>query len=63
LTANCVLPTGATLGPSSFLIGPGRLGETTIVPSIPLVLGDGVSATAVMQTSAISVAAIVERDA
>src|SRR5437762_13570621 len=60
LIANCALRTGATLGPSSFLIGPGRVGDTTIVPSIPLVPADGVSATAVMERSAISVAAAIE---
>ena len=59
LTRNCVLRTGATLGSSSFLIGPGRVGETTIVPSIPLVSGDGV-ATAVMEKSAITVAPTIE---
>jgi hypothetical protein len=61
--ANCASPTGATLGSSSFLIGPGRVGVTTIVPSIPLESGAGVSATAIMQASAISAAAIKENDA
>ena len=37
LTRNGVLRTGAILGPS-FVIGPGRMGETEIVPSIPLVV-------------------------
>jgi hypothetical protein len=59
LIANCALRTGATLGPSSFLIGPGRVGEATIVPSIPLVPGGGV-ATAVMEKSAMSVAPTIE---
>src|SRR3954454_3550615 len=60
-TANCELPTGATLGPSSLKIGPGRLGETRIVPSIPLGLGEGISARIVMQT--ITVAAILKSQA
>jgi len=36
-----MFPAGAMLG-SSFLIGPGRLGETRITPSIPLGTGVGV---------------------
>lgn len=51
---NRVLRTGATLGPSSFMIGPGRTGETTIVPSMPLVVGGGVSAMAAIEQRAIS---------
>jgi len=45
------------------VIGPGRLGETRTVPFIPLVPGDGVSAPAVIAKSAMSVAAVIEKDA
>jgi hypothetical protein len=37
------------------------MGETRIVPSIPLVPGGGVSATVVTEMSAITVAPIMER--
>jgi hypothetical protein len=62
LTANCTLPAGPREGPS-LVIGPGRVGETKTTPSIPLVPGGGVSATAVTEKSAMSVAAITEMQA
>src|ERR1041384_301746 len=62
LIANRALRTGATLGSSPFLIGPGRIGETTIVPSIPLLPGSGISATAAIKKSATSVAPIIWMD-